>query len=49
VLPAWHILDLLDEPDLVSERRKDKAELDKRKKESAILDVQIVGVVAPRN
>jgi len=41
VLPAWHILDLLDEPDLVSERKKDKAELVKRKKESAVLDVDV--------
>lgn len=38
VLPAWHILDVLNDIELVKERKRDKAELDKRKKESAVLD-----------
>jgi hypothetical protein len=41
VLPAWHILDLLnEEEELVKERKRDKEELDQRKRESAVLDVE---------
>ena len=49
VLPAWHILDLLDEPDLVGERKKDKTELDKSKKESTLLNVERASEKAESN
>jgi hypothetical protein len=42
VLPAWHIVDLLNEGELVKERKNDKERLDRRKRESAILDVEKV-------
>jgi hypothetical protein len=42
VLPAWHILDLLmKEEDFVKERKKDKEALDRRKRDSAVIDVHV--------
>jgi hypothetical protein len=42
VLPAWHILDLLmNEEDFVKERQKDTEALDRRKEDSAVMDVEI--------
>lgn len=41
VLPAWHILDLLmKEEKFVKERKEDKESLDRRKRDSAVVDAE---------
>jgi hypothetical protein len=42
VLPAWHIHDLLmNEEDFVKERQKDREALDRRKRDTAVMDVEM--------
>jgi hypothetical protein len=38
VIPAWHILDLLNDQELVKERERDKRDLDSKRENSNILD-----------
>jgi hypothetical protein len=43
ILPAWHILDLLiNEEKFVKERKKDKESLDRRTRDSAVVDLESI-------